>query len=84
MPRRRSDKIEPVLLVEVDEHLGVAMSREGVPGPLEVMPELAVVVELAVLDDLDAAVLVADRLVAGLEVDDREAARGEADAAVDE
>ena len=77
-------KIEPVLLVEVDEHLGVAMSREGVPGPLEVMPELAVVVELAVLDDLDAAVLVADRLVTGLEVDDRETPRGEADAAVDE
>ena len=53
-------------------------------GPLEVTPELAVVVELSVLDDLDASVLVADRLVAGLEVDDRETARGEADAAVDE
>ncbi len=73
-----------MLLVEVDEHLRVAVSREGVTGPLEVVPELAVVVELAVLDDLDAAVLVADWLVAGLEVDDRETARGEADTAVDE
>jgi hypothetical protein len=46
--------------------------------------ELGVVVDLAVLDDDDSSVLVGDRLVAGGEVDDREAARGQADAVGDE
>src|SRR5204862_7242777 len=60
-----------VLLVKVDEDLGGARRSEGVAGSLEVAPELAIVVDLTVLDDLDGAVLVADRLVAGREVDDR-------------
>ena len=72
-----------VLLVKVDEHLGVAVRREPVAGPLEVPPELTVVVELAVLDDRDAAVLVRDRLVAGREVDDREAPGSEPDGPVE-
>ena len=42
-----------------------------------------VVVDLAVLDHVDGAVLVGDRLVAALEVDDREPARGQPDPAVD-
>ena len=45
-------------------------------GALELVPQLAVVVELAVLDDGDPAVLVRDRLIAGLEVDDREPPSG--------
>ena len=73
-----------MLLVEVDEHLGVAARREAVPGALELVPQLAVVVELAVLDDGDPAVLVRDRLVAGREVDDREPPGGEAHRAFDE
>jgi hypothetical protein len=36
-----------------------------------------VVVDLAVLHDLDPAVLVANRLIAAFEVDDRQAAGGE-------
>ncbi len=40
---------------------------------LEVGLELPVVVDLAVLDDHDAAVLVAYRLVAAFQVDDRQA-----------
>ena len=46
--------------------------------------QLLVVVDLAVLDDVDGAVLVRDRLVAALEVDDREPARREPDAALQE
>src|SRR5207253_3098149 len=45
---------------------------EPVAGPLELAPELRVVVDLAVLHDVDLAVLVRDRLVAAGEVDDRE------------
>ena len=54
------------------------------PGALELARQLAVVVDLAVLDDGRRAVLVRDRLVAGVEVDDREPPRREPDAAVDE
>ena len=84
IPRRSSTNAGPALLVEVDEHLGVALRRELVPGALEPLAQLAVVVDLAVVDDLDAAVLVADRLVAAREVDDRQAPRRKRDAALDE
>ena len=78
MPRRASAKCGPALLVEVDEHLGVGVRGEPVARGLELLPELAVVVDLAVLDDVDRAVLVRDRLVAALEVDDRQPSRREA------
>ena len=82
-PAQPPREVEPVLLVEVDEHLGVAVRAEAVARALELGPQLSVVVELAVLDDVNRSVLVGDRLVAGLEVDDREAAGGEADRPLD-
>jgi hypothetical protein len=45
--------------------------------------QLRVVVDLAVLDDVDGAVLVGDRLVPAGEVDDREAARPDPRIAID-
>ncbi len=69
-----------VLLVEMDEDLGVAVGGEPVPEPLQLLAQLAVVVDLAVLDDRDRPVLVGDRLVAVLEVDDREAPGGKSHA----
>jgi hypothetical protein len=48
-----------------------------VAGVLQPLAQVAIVVDLAVLHDLDAAVLVADRLVRSLQVDDGQAARGE-------
>ena len=71
------------LLVAMHEHLGVAVRPKDVAGPLEFAGELAIVVDLAVLDDDDAAVFAADRLVAAGQVDDREAPRGDPDPAVD-
>src|SRR5207302_7375094 len=65
-----------VLLVEVEQDLRVAVRAKAMAGALELLSQLAVVVDLAVLDDVDRPVLVADRLVARVEVDDREAARG--------
>ena len=48
--------------------------------PLELAPQLPVVVDLAVVDELERAVLARERLVAGLgQVDDREAAEPERD-----
>ena len=83
-PAQAPEEGRALLLVQVDEHLGVAVRAEGVAGALELAAQLWVVVELAVLDDVDGAVLVRYRLVAGLEVDDREPAGGEADGPVDE
>ena len=53
-----------------------------VAGALELAAQLGVVVDLAVLDDGARPVLVRDRLVARLEVDDREPPRREPDAAL--
>ena len=64
------------------EDLGVPAGAELVPVAEELLPQRGVVVDLAVLDDMDGAVLVRDRLVAGLEVDDREPAGGEREASV--
>ena len=70
-----------MLLVEVDDDLGVAVGRQAVAGPQQLAAQLGVVVDLAVEDDDDRAVLVVDRLVAGVEVDDPQPLDAEADAA---
>src|SRR6267142_919929 len=67
----------------MEVHLGVAPRAEDVAVALELAPELGKVVDLAVLDDDARAVLADDRLVAALEVDDREPPRRERDGAVD-
>ncbi len=72
-----------VLLVEVHQHLGVRLRTEAVPPQLELCAHLAVVVDLAVEDRRDRAVLVELRLVAGLQVDDRQARVAEPGLAVD-
>src|SRR5205807_8909878 len=56
------DEVRAVLLVEVDDDLGVAPRGEPVPLRLEPPLELLEVVDLAVEDDLDGAVLVPERL----------------------
>ena len=66
------DEALAVLLVQVRHELDVADAAKRVALRLELGAELAVVVELAVDDRDDVAALVRDRLVAGLEVDDRE------------
>src|SRR3954454_2978796 len=47
-----------VLFVEMEQHLCVAVRPEPVSGALELAAQFAVVVELAVLDDVERAVLV--------------------------
>ena len=67
----------------VHDDLGVAARAEDVAERLQLGDQLLVVVDLAVEDDDDAAVLVEQRLLAGREVDDRQAAVAEADARLD-
>jgi hypothetical protein len=66
----------------VDEHLGVAARGEAVPASGQLGVQRLVVVDLAVLDDQHRAVLVAHRLVAVGEIDDRQAPVAEGDRAV--
>ena len=54
------------------DDLRVASSRESVAFALELPAEIVEVVDLAVEDDAERAVLVRDRRVAVLDVDDRE------------
>ena len=68
-----------VPLVEVRQDLRVAAARERVPLALELAPQLLVVVQLAVLDGDDRAVLVQDGLVATRDVHDREPSHAEGD-----
>ena len=49
------------------------------PPALELLAQLAVVVDLTVLDDVNRSVLVGDRLIAALEIDDGQAPRSKAD-----
>ncbi len=59
------------------DHLGVAARVEAVTERLQLRYQRLVVVDLAVVDDDDRAILVVERLLAGREVDDREAAMAE-------
>src|SRR5207244_7529838 len=63
------------LLVAVHEDFRIAAGAEHVAGALELAHQLAVDVDLAVLDDDDCSVLVRDRLVAAGQVDARMAPR---------
>ncbi len=72
------------LFVTVDDRLRVAVRAEHVPRTLQLGPKLAEVVDLAVVRNDDAAVLVRHRLGAGVgKVDDRKPAVTKADGTVD-
>ncbi len=73
-----------VVLVEMDQHLGVGPGPEPMPLPLQLLVQTLVVVDLPVQDDDDAPVLVGERLVPAGEVDDAEATHAEAHAALGE
>src|SRR3546814_2078048 len=68
----------------MDDDLGVADAAEHVAGAAQFRGQFLEVVDLAVVDDRDAAILVVHRLLAAGEVDDRKAAVTQPDAAVDE
>ena len=77
MPLSSLNAVVASLLVEMDDHLGVAGRRQRMPAALQRGSEFPVVVDLAVEDDDDAAVLVVDRLRSSAEIDDAQTARAE-------
>jgi hypothetical protein len=56
----------------VQDHLDVGLGPEAMAGSDQTAAQLGAVVDLAVADQLDVAGLVADRLVAGRQIDDAE------------
>src|SRR5437899_10805863 len=71
---------EALLLVEMDERLGVAAGLEDMPADFEIGAQFDVVENFSVDRAPDAAVFVAPGLAAGAQIDDRQTAVAEADA----
>lgn len=65
-----------LLLIQVDNDLGIAPRGEDVAARLQLSAQLPVVVDLTVEDDPAGAVLVGERLMAGLDVDDAQPSAG--------
>ncbi len=64
--------IGAVFFVQVDDDLGVALRGKPVAERLELRAQFDVVEDLAVVDDPERTVLVADRLIAAGQVNDAE------------
>ena len=71
------DAVVAVLLVQVHEDLGVRARLEAVAEVFQAPAQRLVVVDLAVEDGHERAVLVGDRLMAALDVDDAQAAHAQ-------
>lgn len=67
------------VFIEVDDDFGVGAGFERMAALEEVFAKVPEVVDFAVEDNPDGAVLVGKRLVTAFEVDDREAAKAKAD-----
>src|SRR3989304_3534955 len=69
----------PKLLVGVDQDLGVSVRAEHMPAVLQASPNLLEVVDLAIEDRPDGLPFIRHRLLAGGQIDDREAAHAQPD-----
>ena len=72
------------LLVEVQNHLGIALRPELVAAFQEHASQTAVIEDFAVADDPERGILVADRLPAGFQVDHGKAGVADSRIVVDE
>ena len=71
--------VTPMLFIEVNDGLGVAVSPVTMPASFQAFAQFLVVVEFAVVDDPDVVLFVADGLVTGLDIDDAQPAHGQSD-----
>src|SRR5207253_9471520 len=78
-----ADEVEPVVLVEVNDDLGVGPGIKAVAPRLQLPAQLGEIVDLAVEDRPDVAILAVDRLLPGVDVDDREPTHCEAGVALE-
>ena len=77
---RRLDERRAKLLVEVRDHLAVAVRPQAVAALLDEAPQFQLVVDLAVEEHDHVAGLVQERLMSVLRIDDREPPHPERDA----
>jgi hypothetical protein len=77
MPRKWQH-FHAVLLVEMHEHLGVALRGEAMAAPLQFRAQFDVVVNFAIEDDVNGLILVTDGLPAAGNVHDAQPAHGQA------
>ncbi len=71
------------LFVQVDDHLRIAPGLEEVPLGEQLLPEIQIVVDLAVVGDPHCSVFVAHRLVSGCQIDDAQPAGAERDRSIE-
>ena len=76
-------EVQPQLLVEMGDHLGIAPGPEAMPARSSRSRSAPVIVDLAVADHADRAVLVRERLPTVRDVDDRQPPAAESGAALD-
>ena len=77
------DAFRTFFLIQVDDGFGVAIGAEAVPLGYEVAPQFLIVVNLAVEDDPNGAILIRNRLVTSVQIDDAEAAHPDGASALD-
>ncbi len=82
-PLEAAGEVHPVLLIEVDDRLPVALGAQPMAAAAQPLAQLAVVVDLAVEHREHGAVLVGDWLVAAGHVDDAQPPHPERDARLD-
>ncbi len=71
------EALHALLFVQVNQRLGIAGGAELMPARHEIGAQFLVAVNLAVEDDPHRTVLIGDRLMAGGEIDDAEAAHAD-------
>ncbi len=64
--------LEAALLIEMNEDFGVAARRESMPGALQPGAEFMMIINLAIEDYVDRAVLIANGLSATTDINDTE------------
>jgi len=79
----RAHELEALLLVEMNDDFRVAARVEAMTPGFEAALQLREVVDLAVVDRPDGAVLVVNRLPSGVDVDHGQTPHGQADVAVE-
>jgi len=78
-----ADAVRAILLVRVHQNFGIGSRAKGVAEGLQPSAQGLEVVDLAIESAPNRAVLILDRLITGLEIDDAEPADAERDKPVD-
>ena len=68
-----------VLIISMDDGLGVAVCIKGVAEPFQLVAEFEIVIDLTVEDNPGGAVLVVNRLLAAFHIDNRQPPHAQAD-----